>query len=93
MINPTDRSARKAPGLSTSIAASANGTMTIRSGPWKLITELGSGGFTKPSRVAATPSGPDGQLDNLADIVQHLAQAPEKGTRFCHEQCRRCSLA
>jgi hypothetical protein len=44
---------------------SANGTMTLRSGPWKLITALGSGGFSKPSRIQPTPGGPAGQLYNL----------------------------
>ena len=39
--------------------------MTIRSGDWKLITGLGSGGFSKPSRVKPTPDGPQGQLYQL----------------------------
>ena len=34
------------------VIPSANGTMTVKSGRWKLITTLGSGGFSKPSRVA-----------------------------------------
>jgi len=41
--------------------------MSIRSGPWKLITGLGSGGFSKPSRVKPTPGGPTGQLYHLGD--------------------------
>lgn len=41
--------------------------MTIRSGDWKLITGLGSGGFSKPNRVKPTADGPRGQLYNLAD--------------------------
>ena len=49
------------------VIASGNGTMTIRSGPWKLITSLGSGGFTKPSRIKPAPDGPKGQLYNLDD--------------------------
>ncbi len=47
------------------VISSANGTMTIRSGPWKLITALGSGGFSKPSRIQPKPGDPDGQLYNL----------------------------
>lgn len=39
----------------------------IRSGAWKLITELGSGGFSKPKRIKPEPGGPTGQLYNLAD--------------------------
>lgn len=49
------------------VIASGNGTMTIRSGPWKLIDGLGSGGFSKPSRIKATSGGPKGQLYNLDD--------------------------
>ena len=41
--------------------------MTIRQGPWKLITQLGSGGFSKPSRIKPDPNGPTGQLYNLRD--------------------------
>jgi len=40
--------------------------MTIRSGNWKLIEGLGSGGFSKPSKIAPEPGGPKGQLYNLA---------------------------
>jgi len=49
------------------VIASGNGTMTIRSGPWKLIAGLGSGGFSKPGRIKPTPDGPKGQLYNLDD--------------------------
>jgi arylsulfatase A-like enzyme len=40
---------------------------SIRSGPWKLINLLGSGGFSKPGRREPTPGGPVGQLYNLED--------------------------
>jgi len=47
---------------------SGNGTFAIRQGDWKLILgNLGSGGFSRPGRVAHTPEGPHGQLYNLAD--------------------------
>ncbi len=49
------------------VIPSANGTMSILSGPWKLITALGSGGFSKPSRIQPTEGGPEGQLYNLVD--------------------------
>ena len=39
--------------------------MTIRSGDWKLITGLGSGGFSEPKRVRRGPNDPRGQLYNL----------------------------
>lgn len=48
------------------VIPSANGTWSIRSGPWKLITALGSGGFSKPARVEPSTEGPRGQLYNLA---------------------------
>ena len=47
------------------VIASGNGTMTIRSGPWKMITGLGSGGFSEPRRVKPQPDGPPGQLYHL----------------------------
>lgn len=48
-------------------AGSVASTMTIRSGNWKLITALGSGGFSKPNRVKPGPGDPPGQLYNLAN--------------------------
>ena len=39
--------------------------MTIRSGDWKYIDGLGSGGFSKPNRVKPGKGGPVGQLYNL----------------------------
>ena len=47
--------------------ASGNGTLTLRSGDWKLIKRLGSGGFTKPAIIEPKPGEPEGQLYNLAD--------------------------
>ncbi|XAM01457.1 arylsulfatase [Phycisphaeraceae bacterium D3-23] len=47
---------------------SGNGTFAIRQGGWKLIVgNLGSGGFSRPGRVAPNPGGPQGQLYHLAD--------------------------
>jgi arylsulfatase A-like enzyme len=39
----------------------------FRQGHWKLITHLGSGGFSEPREAAAENGGPLGQLYNLAD--------------------------
>jgi arylsulfatase A-like enzyme len=47
------------------VMASGNGTMTIRLGRWKLITALGSGGFSQPRRIEPVPDGPTGQLYDL----------------------------
>ncbi|PHR92066.1 MAG: arylsulfatase [Blastopirellula sp.] len=41
--------------------------MTIRSGDWKLINGLGSGGFSKPKHIKPGPGNPQGQLYNLAE--------------------------
>ena len=43
------------------------GTKLIRSGDWKLITALGSGGFSKPSHITPGPTDPQGQLYNLKE--------------------------
>jgi arylsulfatase A-like enzyme len=49
------------------VIPASGGVMSIRSGPWKLITGLGSGGFSQPRRVKPEPGGPSGQLYHLAD--------------------------
>jgi arylsulfatase A len=49
------------------VMQSGNGSMLIRSGDWKLINQLGSGGFSKPNRIEPGPGDPEGQLYNLAD--------------------------
>lgn len=48
-------------------AGSLPSMMTIRQGDWKLITQLGSGGFSKPKYIEPVPGGPVGQLYNLAN--------------------------
>lgn len=40
-------------------------TRSRRSGDWKLINELGSGGFSQPTKIKPGPGGPAGQLYNL----------------------------
>lgn len=71
---------------------SGGGFMTIRSGDWKLIRGLGSGGFSEPRRIKAKPGQPPGQLYNLKEdpaeqdnlyaerpeIVARLAEILEK---------------
>ena len=48
------------------VMQSASGAMVIRSGDWKLIDQLGSGGFSVPQMITPEPDGPGGQLYNLA---------------------------
>ena len=50
--------------------SSMNGTFALRSGPWKLSTALGTGGFTAPRDIDATPGGPTGTLFHLGDDPQ-----------------------
>lgn len=47
------------------VMESANGSMMIRSGKWKLIDHLGSGGFSKPGRREAKEGEAPGQLYDL----------------------------
>lgn len=52
----------------TSLAIrSGSGMMTLRSGKWKLITGLGSGGFSKPRRIQPSPGQPAGQLYDMVN--------------------------
>ena len=46
------------------------GMFSIRKGDWKLINELGSGGFTEPCRWKAGPDDPGGQLYNLKNDLR-----------------------
>jgi arylsulfatase A len=47
--------------------AGSTDAMMIRSGDWKFIDQLGSGGFTKPNKIKPGPGDPEGQLYNLRD--------------------------
>ena len=44
---------------------SSRGVLSIRQGRWKLITALGSGGFSQPRKEQPSAAGPDGQLYDL----------------------------
>ena len=63
-------------------AGSAASMMMIRSGDWKLINGLGSGGFTKPSSIKPKPDEPAVQLYNLrtdpAETTNLAAQHPDR---------------
>ena len=77
------------PDRPTLVIKCGNGAMTAREGPWKLITQLGSGGFSEPKRVKPTPGGPVGQLYNLDDDIGEIhnlyAQKPEVVARLSRE--------
>lgn len=59
---------------------SGSGHMTLRKGPWKLITALGSGGFSKPKKIAPAEGQPKGQLYNLeedlGETINRYAERP-----------------
>ena len=58
--------AGKHPKRSPIVMKAGSGTMMIRAGEWKLINQLGSGGFSSPKRVKPGPGDPRGQLYNLS---------------------------
>jgi arylsulfatase A-like enzyme len=79
---------------------SGSGMFAIRSGDWKLVMGLGSGGFTRPVRIAPKPGEPAGQLYNLArdrqettnvysqnpEIVRSLTEKLEQIRRSCRSR-------
>ena len=48
------------------VMKSGSGAMIIRQGKWKLIDQLGSGGFSTPKRIRPEKGGPEGQLYDLS---------------------------
>ena len=63
-------------------AGSGASMMMIRSGDWKLINGLGSGGFSKPSSIKPAPGEPAVQLYNLrtdpGERTNLAAEHPDK---------------
>lgn len=72
----------KTPLRKTFVTRSSRSHYSVRDGNWKLITALGSGGFSKPSKVNPGPNDPAGQLYDLSRDIgeQHnlYATHPEK---------------
>ena len=56
-----------APVRESIVHHSVDGVFAVRKGDWKLIEGLGSGGFTKPSKIEPQAGGPEGQLYNLKE--------------------------
>ncbi|MCB1100619.1 MAG: arylsulfatase [Verrucomicrobiae bacterium] len=54
------------------VIPAGQGIFSIRSGDWKFINGLGSGGFSEPRRIDPQPGGATGQLYNLK---QDLAES------------------
>jgi arylsulfatase A len=51
------------------VIAAGNNAFTIRDGEWKLINALGSGGFSKPKKIAPQPGEATGQLYDLGSDI------------------------
>jgi arylsulfatase A-like enzyme len=49
------------------VARSSHGSNVLRSGDWKFIDRLGSGGFSTPQEERPAPGAPSVQLYNLSD--------------------------
>ncbi|MEM7477639.1 MAG: arylsulfatase [Planctomycetota bacterium] len=66
--------------------------MMIRSGRWKLIKGLGSGGFSKPKKIKATQGEPVGQLydleNDLAETQNLYNEKPQVVKRLLAEMER-----
>lgn len=64
------------------VNSSSRGFLNIRKGSWKLITRLGSGGFTVPAVLQPKAGEPVGQLYNLDNDIHEdhnlYSQYPEK---------------
>jgi arylsulfatase A-like enzyme len=71
------------------VAQSSTGHNVIRSGSWKLIDRLGSGGFSDPRTMAPTADAPSVQLYDLASDPaeqQNLAaEQPERAAALQRE--------
>lgn len=79
---------------------SGGGLMTVRAGDWKFIDGLGSGGFSKPSKVRPGAGDPPGQLYNLKqdpaesvnryrdhlEVVQRLIQIMVESDQLGHHR-------
>ena len=71
------------------VMQSGGGFMTIRSGRWKLIEGLGSGGFSQPARIEPGPGAAPGQLYDLAtdraETTDRFASEPKVVERLRSE--------
>jgi arylsulfatase A len=57
----------KKPMRDVAVHHSLWGHFAVRKGPWKLMPQRGSGGFTRPREIVASDGEPTGQLYNLAN--------------------------
>ena len=57
----------ESPPRNTLITSNNSKYFGVRRGQWKMITGLGSGGFTQPRDIKPREGGPSGQLFNLGE--------------------------
>lgn len=73
---------RVAPLREVTLLGASQKRLTIRKNNWKFIPFLGSGGFSKPSKVKPTTGEATGQLYNLAEDIGEtrnlMAEQPER---------------
>jgi arylsulfatase A-like enzyme len=85
-LTPLLLGTRAGPVREATVHTSSRGVTAIRAGEWKLIPQLGSGGFSAPARVNPKNGEPPGQLYNLAqDPAEQknlYADHPEVVTRL-----------
>ena len=91
-LTPLLLGTRAGPVREATVHTSSRGVTAIRAGEWKLIPQLGSGGFSAPAKVNPKNGEPPGQLYNLAqdpaeqknlyadhpEVVKRLAALLEK---------------
>jgi arylsulfatase A len=84
LSKPLDRPLRDAV-----VHHSGSGLFAIRSGDWKLIMGLGSGGFTRPAHLDPRPGEPAGQLYNLAKDRQETTNVYAQNPEIVHSLTER----
>ncbi len=71
------------------VIQTSRNAQSIRSGRWKLITSLGSGGFSEPRKVQPEKGGPQGQLYDMvkdrSETTNLWLQHPEIVARLTAE--------
>lgn len=81
--------AESVPGQDAVVHHSSKGVFAIRSGNWKMIDGLGSGGFSEPVSMKALPGEATGQLYNLKNDLSETTdlyqQEPEMVKKLTHK--------
>ena len=69
----------------TLVTQSSGRVLTLRDGNWKLIPQLGSGGFSQPRKEKPVANGPQGQLYRLdTDVAETTNLWLDEKKRVAH---------